>query len=192
MMQQAKTIGQAKVWISWSGGIDSKMKGAERRKQRLGMVLIVRMGEDEGANVRAEHKFDEEENDEEEFEPSLFYDETCLSKEVFADLDLPPVFDEEVFDKESMIAYFDLPPIFDEEIFDKKSMSADFDPKPELVEEGCHAAKVDKEASLGIGDRSAPKFNNIGVVDSGNTTEEYGSAMVVRLVCSAYLSKIRG
>ncbi|KAK0602398.1 hypothetical protein LWI29_032917 [Acer saccharum] len=77
-----------------------------------------------------------------------------------------------------MIANLDLPPVFDEEIFDKESMSADFDPKPELVEEECHAAKVDKEASLGIGDQSAPKFNNIGVVDSGNTAEEHGSAMV--------------
>ena len=134
----------------------------------------------------------EDESDEEESDPSLFYDETCLSKEVFADLDLPPVFDEEVFDKESMIADLDLPPVFDEEIVDKESMSADFDPKLELVEEECHAAKVDKEASLGIGDQSAPKFNNIGVVDSGNTAEEHGSAMVVRLVCSAYLSKIRG
>ncbi|KAK0577992.1 hypothetical protein LWI29_003447 [Acer saccharum] len=129
-------------------------------------------GEDGGADVGAEQKFDEEESVEEESEPSLFYDEICLSKEVFADLDLPPVFDEEIFDKESM--------------------SADFDPKPELVEEECHAAKVDKEASLGIGYQSALKFNNIGVVDSGNTAEEHGSAMVVRLVCSAYLSKIRG
>ncbi|KAK0598575.1 hypothetical protein LWI29_035973 [Acer saccharum] len=116
---------------------------------------------------------DEEESDEEESDPSLFYDETCLSKEAFADLDQPPVFDEEVFDKESMIANLDLPPVFDEEIFDKKSMSSDF-------EEECHAApKVLKEASLGIGDQSAPKFNDIGVVDSGNTAEEHGSAMVV-------------
>ncbi|KAK0605884.1 hypothetical protein LWI29_031803 [Acer saccharum] len=58
------------------------------------------------------------------------------------------------------------------------------DPKLELVEEKCHAApKVDKEASLGIGDQSAPKFNNIWVVDSGNTAEEHGSAMVETLVC---------
>ncbi|KAK0584073.1 hypothetical protein LWI29_007208 [Acer saccharum] len=60
-------------------------------------------------------------------------------------------------------------------------MSADFDPKPELVEEECHVAKVDKEASLGIGDQSAPKFNSIGVVNSGNIAEEHGSAMVVRI-----------
>ncbi|KAK0593969.1 hypothetical protein LWI29_026974 [Acer saccharum] len=122
-----------------------------------------------------EEESDKEDSDEEEFDPSLFYDETCLSKEAFADLDLPPVFDEEVFDRESMIANLDLPPVFDEEIFDKKSMSADF-------EEECHAApKVVKEASLGIGDQSAPKFNDIGVVDSGNTAEEHGSAMVVRV-----------
>ena len=43
-MQQAKMIRQKKVWISWSGGIDSKTKGAERRKQRLGRVETVRMG----------------------------------------------------------------------------------------------------------------------------------------------------
>ncbi|KAI9160546.1 hypothetical protein LWI28_009253 [Acer negundo] len=56
------------------------------------------------------------------------------------------------------------------------------DPKPELVEDECHAApKVYKEASLGIGDQSAPKFNNIKVLDSGNTTEEHGSAMVVTI-----------
>ncbi|KAK0572486.1 hypothetical protein LWI29_032237 [Acer saccharum] len=126
-----------------------------------------------------EEESDKEESDEEESDPSLFYDETCLSKEAFVDLDLPPVFDEEVFDKESMIADLDLPLVFDEEIFDKKSMSADFDPKPELVEEECHVAKFDKEASLGIGDQSAPKFNNIGVVNSGNTAEEHGSAMVM-------------
>ncbi|KAK0605754.1 hypothetical protein LWI29_030434 [Acer saccharum] len=220
-MQPSKTIWQTKVWISWSGGIDSKTKDAKRRKQKLGMseckklgkrVLIAETeeegevevgdelqfdkGEDGGADVGAEQKFDEEdveanigvepifdeeESDEEESEPSLFYDETCLPKEVFANLDLPPVFDEEVVDKESMIADLDLPPVFDEEIFDKESMSADFDPKPKLVEEECHAAKVDKEASLGIGDPSAPKFNNIGVVDSGNTAEEHGSAMVVSM-----------
>ncbi|KAK0603821.1 hypothetical protein LWI29_009054 [Acer saccharum] len=202
-------IQQTKVWISWSGGIDSKTKGAERRKQRLGMseckklskrVLIAETEEEEReVEIGDELQFDKdkeesdiEESDEEESDPSLFYDETCLSKEVFADLDLPPVFDEEVFDKESMIIDLDLPPVFDEEIFDKKSKSADFDPKPELVEEECHAAKVDKEASLGIGNQSAPKFNNIGVVDSGNTAEELRSAMVVRLVCSTYLSKIRG
>ncbi|KAK0593080.1 hypothetical protein LWI29_030433 [Acer saccharum] len=128
-----------------------------------------------------EEESDKEESDEEESGPSLFYDETCLSKEAFADLDLPPVFDEEVFDKESMIADLDLPPVFDEAIFDKKSMSADFDPKPELVEEECHVApKVDKEASLGIGDQSTPKFKNIRVVDSGNIAEEHGSAMVIR------------
>ena len=44
MMQPSKTIRQTKVWISWSGGIDSKTKGAKRRKQKLGMVLTVRMG----------------------------------------------------------------------------------------------------------------------------------------------------
>ncbi|KAK0596698.1 hypothetical protein LWI29_018207 [Acer saccharum] len=146
--------------------------------------------EDVEANIGVEPIFDEEESDEEESEPSLFYDETCLSMEVFADLDLPPVFDEEVFDKESMIADLDLPPVFDEEIFDKESMSADFDPKPELVEEECHAAKVDKEASLGIGDQSAPKFNNIGVVDSGNTAEEHGSAMVVRVNLSSMRQRL--
>ncbi|KAK0595138.1 hypothetical protein LWI29_003910 [Acer saccharum] len=157
----------------------------------LSNVVRREKSEDGGANVGAEQKFDEEESDEEESEPSLFYDETCLSKEVFADLDLPPVFDEEVFDKESMIADLDLPPVFDEEIFDKKSMSADFDPKPELVEEECHAAKVDKEASLGIGDQLAPKFNNIGVVDSGNTAEEHGSAMVVRGIIMSFRVRAR-
>ncbi|KAK0579289.1 hypothetical protein LWI29_024065 [Acer saccharum] len=127
-----------------------------------------------------EEESDKEDSDEEESDPSLFYDETCLSKEAFADLDLPPVFDEEVFDRESMIANLDLPPVFDEEIFDKKSISADF-------EEECHAApKVVKEASLGIGDQSAPKFNDIGVVDSGNTAEEHGSAMVVRCKVQIY------
>ncbi|KAI9173922.1 hypothetical protein LWI28_008926 [Acer negundo] len=56
------------------------------------------------------------------------------------------------------------------------------DPKLELVEEECHAAtKVGKEASLGIGDQSAPKFSNIWVLDSGNTAEEHGLAMVIRL-----------
>ncbi|KAK0584909.1 hypothetical protein LWI29_020741 [Acer saccharum] len=134
-----------------------------------------------------EEESDKEESDEEESDPSLFYDETCLSKEAFADLDLPPVFDEEVFDRESMIANLNLPPVFDEEIFDKKSMSADF-------EEECHAApKVVKEASLGIGDQSAPKFNDIGVVDSGNTAEEHGSAMVNYLrLLDATLSRTFG
>ncbi|KAI9162496.1 hypothetical protein LWI28_027924 [Acer negundo] len=69
----------------------------------------------------------DEESDEEESDPSLFYDEACLSEEDFVDLDLPPVFDEDIFDKKSMSAYLDLPPVFDEEIIDKESMSADFD-----------------------------------------------------------------
>jgi hypothetical protein len=77
----------------------------------------------------------EDESDEEESDPSLFYDETCLSEEVFADLDLPPVFDEEIFDKESMSVDFDLPPVFDEEIFDKESMRVEFDLLPVSVEE---------------------------------------------------------
>ena len=64
-----------------------------------------------------------EESDEEESELSLFYDDTYVSEEAFADLDLPPIFDEEIFDKESMIADFDLPPVFIEEIFEKESVS---------------------------------------------------------------------
>ncbi|KAI9162019.1 hypothetical protein LWI28_022983 [Acer negundo] len=40
-----------------------------------------------------------EHDEEKEFNPSLLYDETCLSEEVFADIDLPPIFDEEVVDE---------------------------------------------------------------------------------------------
>ena len=56
VMQPSKTIRQTKVWISWSGGIDSKSKGAERRKQRLGlvgMVETVRMVKFRGSFQRA-------------------------------------------------------------------------------------------------------------------------------------------
>ena len=47
-MQQANMIRKTKVWISWSRGIDSKTKGAERRKQRLSMFGIVRTGQFRG------------------------------------------------------------------------------------------------------------------------------------------------
>ena len=53
LMQQAKMIRQTKVWISWSKGIDSKTKGAERRKQRLGRAAAVRMGKFRGPFQRA-------------------------------------------------------------------------------------------------------------------------------------------
>ena len=52
-MQPSKTIRKTKVWISWSRGIDSKTKGAKRRKQKLGMVLTVRMGKFRGSFQRA-------------------------------------------------------------------------------------------------------------------------------------------
>ena len=52
-MQPSKTIRQTKVWISWNEGIDSKTKGAERRKQRLGMVLTIGMGKYQGPFQRA-------------------------------------------------------------------------------------------------------------------------------------------
>ena len=64
-----------------------------------------------------------EESDEEESDHLLFYDDTYVSEEAFADLDLPPVFDEEIFDKESMSADFDLPPVFVGEIYKKESVS---------------------------------------------------------------------
>ena len=64
-----------------------------------------------------------EESDKEESDHSLFYDDTYVSEEAFTDLDLPPVFNEEIFDKESMTVDFDLPSIFVEEIFERESVS---------------------------------------------------------------------
>ncbi|KAI9154490.1 hypothetical protein LWI28_027036 [Acer negundo] len=107
----------------------------------------------------------------------------CAEIQQFKDEDEAETGDELQFDGEEMVNEDWL----EGDIGPMLMVSPDFltmndDPKPELVEKECHAApKVDKEASLGIGDQSAPKFNNIGVLDSGNTAEEHGSAMVVSL-----------
>ena len=65
-------------------------------------TLLANQNPFQGLNTNSGGYSKFEESDEEEFDPSLFYNDTYLLEEAFVDFDQPPIFDEEIFEKESV------------------------------------------------------------------------------------------